>query len=416
MLGCGGACASRPHTASGPHEALRVGCAIRVSFEFFPPADAAMEATLWNSVERLAPLAPRFVSVTYGADGSTRERTHRVSRASRNETAATGAPHLTCVGALAREILDIARGYWDQGCGTWWHCAVTPPQGAARYQPHARGVCVRRGSGRARLARLGAVRHLGRGLSGGAPGRQPRRRQILRTSSARSTRGRPVRSRSSSIDTGPSCASATAAPPRGSRAPIVPGILPDYALRSRCAASPSAAGGHSRLARAALRGPGGRCSRRAGMIAASVAIEQVQELSRHGVAGVSFLHAQSRRAQLRHLPRAGCARMPSPRVPVSVTSAMVHAHGGRGADRERDAPADRARGGGAPSRSSRSMRRTAHAHRAAEGHAPRAHRAARWRDGHHDPAAPARRGRVIAGERSSDYGRELYRATTTCSP
>ena len=55
------------HGASGP---------VRVSFEFFPPADAAMEATLWRSIERLAPLAPRFVSVTYGADGSTRERTH----------------------------------------------------------------------------------------------------------------------------------------------------------------------------------------------------------------------------------------------------------------------------------------------------------------------------------------------------
>jgi methylenetetrahydrofolate reductase (NADH) len=88
---------------------------IRVSFEFFPPADAAMEATLWASIERLAPLAPRFVSVTYGADGSTRERTHDVVTRIQRDTALTGAPHLTCIGAARGEILDIARGYWDQG-------------------------------------------------------------------------------------------------------------------------------------------------------------------------------------------------------------------------------------------------------------------------------------------------------------
>ena len=81
----------------------------RVSFEFFPPADAAMAATLWQSIERLAPLAPRFVSVTYGADGSTRERTHTVVSRIQRETALTGAPHLTCVGASRGEILDIAR-------------------------------------------------------------------------------------------------------------------------------------------------------------------------------------------------------------------------------------------------------------------------------------------------------------------
>ena len=67
---------------------------ISVSFEFFPPADADMESTLWKSVERLAPLAPRFVSVTYGADGSTRERTHNVVTRIQRETALTGAPHL----------------------------------------------------------------------------------------------------------------------------------------------------------------------------------------------------------------------------------------------------------------------------------------------------------------------------------
>jgi methylenetetrahydrofolate reductase (NADPH) len=86
-----------------------------VSFEFFPPADAAMEDTLWASIERLAPLEPRFVSVTYGADGSTRERTHEVVTRIQRDTRLTGAPHLTCIGARRGEILDIARGYWDQG-------------------------------------------------------------------------------------------------------------------------------------------------------------------------------------------------------------------------------------------------------------------------------------------------------------
>jgi methylenetetrahydrofolate reductase (NADPH) len=88
---------------------------IRVSFEFFPPADAEMEATLWRSVERLSPLAPSFVSVTYGADGSTRERTHRVVTRVQRETSLTGAPHLTCIGATRAQILDIARGYWEEG-------------------------------------------------------------------------------------------------------------------------------------------------------------------------------------------------------------------------------------------------------------------------------------------------------------
>ena len=89
--------------------------AIEVSFEFFPPQDEAMERTLWASIERLAPLAPRFVSVTYGADGSTRDRTHRVVSRIQSETALTGAPHLTCIGASRDDILDIARRYRDQG-------------------------------------------------------------------------------------------------------------------------------------------------------------------------------------------------------------------------------------------------------------------------------------------------------------
>jgi methylenetetrahydrofolate reductase (NADPH) len=112
---------------------------IAVSFEFFPPGDAAMEQTLWSSVQRLAPLVPRFVSVTYGADGSTRSRTHNVVTRIQRETTLTGAPHLTCVGAPRGEILDIARQYWEQGIRHIVALRGDPPQGAARYEPHPQG-------------------------------------------------------------------------------------------------------------------------------------------------------------------------------------------------------------------------------------------------------------------------------------
>jgi methylenetetrahydrofolate reductase (NADH) len=112
---------------------------IGVSFEFFPPADAAMEAILWCSLERLAPLAPRFVSVTYGADGSTRERTHSLVSRIQREAKLTGAPHLTCIGATRSEIVDIARAYWDQGIRHLVALRGDPPHGQGAYQPHPEG-------------------------------------------------------------------------------------------------------------------------------------------------------------------------------------------------------------------------------------------------------------------------------------
>ncbi|MBK7251230.1 MAG: methylenetetrahydrofolate reductase [Gammaproteobacteria bacterium] len=116
-----------------------LGAPIEISFEFFPPADEPMEQTLWRSIERLAPLAPRFVSVTYGADGSTRTRTHKVITRIQRETRLTGAPHLTCVGAPRGEILEIARGYWAQGIRHIVALRGDPPQGAERYEPHPGG-------------------------------------------------------------------------------------------------------------------------------------------------------------------------------------------------------------------------------------------------------------------------------------
>lgn len=88
---------------------------VAVSFEFFPPNDAAMADQLWKAVERLAPLQPKFVSVTYGADGSTRSRTHDWVQRMLKETELLVAPHLTCIGAAREEVVGIAREYWRSG-------------------------------------------------------------------------------------------------------------------------------------------------------------------------------------------------------------------------------------------------------------------------------------------------------------
>jgi methylenetetrahydrofolate reductase (NADPH) len=110
-----------------------------VSFEFFPPNTEAMEATLWQSIERLAGLAPRFVSVTYGADGSTRERTHAAVERIIKETRLTPAPHLTCIDASRGEIDDIAREYWDMGVRHLVALRGDPPRDAGPYVPHPDG-------------------------------------------------------------------------------------------------------------------------------------------------------------------------------------------------------------------------------------------------------------------------------------
>ena len=88
---------------------------VAVSFEFFPPKTDKMQAQLWECVRRLEPLAPTFVSVTYGAGGSTRERTHDTVARIARETSLKAAAHLTCIGSPAGEIEDIARRYWDEG-------------------------------------------------------------------------------------------------------------------------------------------------------------------------------------------------------------------------------------------------------------------------------------------------------------
>jgi methylenetetrahydrofolate reductase (NADPH) len=108
---------------------------VRVSFEFFPPHSEQMQETLWKSIQRLKPYGPAFVSVTYGADGSTRERTHDVVQRIVNETELTVAPHLTCVNATRGEIDDIARDYWDMGIRHIVALRGDPPAGSGNYVP-----------------------------------------------------------------------------------------------------------------------------------------------------------------------------------------------------------------------------------------------------------------------------------------
>jgi methylenetetrahydrofolate reductase (NADPH) len=112
---------------------------VQVSFEFFPPKTEKSEVALWETIERLAPLQPRFVSVTYGADGSTRDRTHRIVSRINDETALTGAPHLTCVDATSDEVNSIAQGYWDDGVRHIVALRGDPPQGADTYTPYPGG-------------------------------------------------------------------------------------------------------------------------------------------------------------------------------------------------------------------------------------------------------------------------------------
>ena len=112
---------------------------LTISFEFFPPKTPEMEATLWRSIQHLAPLDPAFVSVTYGADGSTRDRTHNIVTRILRETRLTPAAHLTCVGATCAEIDAIAQRYWEAGVRHLVALRGDAPHGSGRYAPHPGG-------------------------------------------------------------------------------------------------------------------------------------------------------------------------------------------------------------------------------------------------------------------------------------
>ncbi|WP_439578507.1 methylenetetrahydrofolate reductase [NAD(P)H] [Elioraea sp.] len=130
--------------AAGPRAAVppigdRAFAVPKLSFEFFPPKTEALEQQLWTCIRRLEPLAPRFVSVTYGAGGTTRERTHATVTRIAAETALVPAAHLTCVGASREEVDAVARAYWDAGIRHIVALRGDPPAGLSSYQPHAEG-------------------------------------------------------------------------------------------------------------------------------------------------------------------------------------------------------------------------------------------------------------------------------------
>ncbi len=114
---------------------------ISVSFEFFPPASEAMEATLWESIKRLAPLGPSFVSVTYGAGGSTRDRTVRITERIASETTLTPLAHLTCVGHSRDELRAVVGAYADAGIRNVLALRGDPPGGPGQqWMPHPDGL------------------------------------------------------------------------------------------------------------------------------------------------------------------------------------------------------------------------------------------------------------------------------------
>jgi methylenetetrahydrofolate reductase (NADPH) len=121
-------------------KALFSSAPARVSFEFFPPKTPQMEEKLWESLQLLAPLRPAFVSVTYGAGGSTRDRTHATVKRILGETSLTPAAHLTCVGATREDIDAVARSYWESGVRHVVALRGDLPEAAREtYAPHPGG-------------------------------------------------------------------------------------------------------------------------------------------------------------------------------------------------------------------------------------------------------------------------------------
>jgi len=130
---------SNPNAPVDFSDAARRSGPLKVSFEFFPPKTPEMEEALWRSVLRLAPLNPRFVSVTYGAGGSTRERTHATVVRIKRETGLAPAAHLTCVGASREEVDEVARHYHQAGIHHIVALRGDPQEGSGGFSAHPNG-------------------------------------------------------------------------------------------------------------------------------------------------------------------------------------------------------------------------------------------------------------------------------------
>jgi len=129
-----------PIARAGGRQAAGSSNPLSISFEFSPPRSPESEEALWVAIRKLAPLAPDFVSVTYGAGGSTRERTHRTVRRIQDETSLKAAAHLTCVSASREEVDSVIRDYWDAGVRHIVALRGDPPGSlGGAYQPHPDG-------------------------------------------------------------------------------------------------------------------------------------------------------------------------------------------------------------------------------------------------------------------------------------
>lgn len=131
---------SRPEAARLSRLLAAERPALQLSFEFFPPKTDAMEERFWDTIRKLAPLKPRFVSVTYGAGGSTRERTLRMVRQIKSGTGVDAAAHLTCVGASRAEVDEVVRGYREAGIHRIVALRGDPPAGVGQpFEAHPEG-------------------------------------------------------------------------------------------------------------------------------------------------------------------------------------------------------------------------------------------------------------------------------------
>lgn len=258
---------------------------ISVSFEFFPPPEVSLQSQLWNSIRRLALLAPRFVSVTYGADGSTRDRTHGLVRQIQASTGLCAVPHLTCVGATRSEVLDLAQTYWKGGIRHIVALRGDPPQASKCHVLHPAGFA----NAAALVAGLRSVAPFEVSVAA-YPETHPEAESPETDIDALKAKIDAGATRALSqffYDTDRFLRFRDRCASRGISVPIVPGILPITRFPQVL-----------RMAdRCRTRVPEWLCERFAGLesdpdtqqlLAASVAIEQVLTLRRHGVSEFHF--------------------------------------------------------------------------------------------------------------------------------
>ena len=282
---------------------------IRFSFEFFPPRDATMEARLWQTVQRLAPLKPAFVSVTYGADGSTRERTHEIVTRIHAETGLFSAPHLTCVGASRDEVLDIARRYWDAGIRHIVALRGDPPKGSTTYVPHAGGfpyaadlVAGLRTVGDFEIS-VAAYPEVHPEAQGAAEDLENLKRKVDTGATRAITQF--------FFDTGAFLRFRDAAAAAGITVPIVPGILPITRFPQIIKFATACGASIPEWLQERFAGLEDDEDTRT-MIAASVAIDMVETLRRHGVTDFHFYTLN--RAELVYAICHCLVHSPAPRV------------------------------------------------------------------------------------------------------